>query len=55
MDGLSAMEVGMLPTSYLPGRFCALTVSSLFYVVAHFSTQNLSRLYLRMNRVNLSD
>ena len=52
--GLSAMEVGMLSASYLPGRFRALTVSSLFSVVPHFSSQDLSRLYLKINRVNLS-
>jgi len=54
VGGLSAMGVGMLSASYLPGRFRALTVSSFFSVVSHFSTQKLRRLYLRMNRVNLS-
>ena len=53
--GLSAMEVGMLSASYLPGRFWTFTVFSLFSVVRHFSTQILSRLYLSMNRVNLSN
>ena len=54
MSGLSAMEVGMLSASYLPGRFRAFSVSSLFSVVPNFSTQILSRLYLSMNAVNLS-
>ena len=49
------MEVGMLSASYLPSRFRALTVSSFFSIVLHFSTQNSSRLYLRVNGVNLSN
>ena len=55
--GLSAMEVGVLSARYpsLPGRFRVLTVSSLFSVVPHFSIQNLSRLNLRVSRVNLSN
>jgi hypothetical protein len=36
--GLSAMEVGMLSASYLPGRFRALNIPSRLPIVSHSST-----------------